>query len=141
MAEDNAKIYQRTSFILLAIIISSLLNVCMFAFQAKAAEPMPMPKINFISDADGNCVAEPLPAPLENLNRPSAPMPECCLAQNRNFNVVVNTANDKSAPTLSGPAMAASDILNSQNNYTYYTSQIVFPPPAELAIISTVIRE
>ncbi len=140
MLKKYSKIYQRAAFIILAIIISSLLNVCMFAFQAKAA-PMQLPKVNFAYAGGDTCTAEPMSAPLENLNRPSAPMPECCLAQNRNFDAVVNTANDKSAPAFSGLAMAASDSLKSQNNYTYYTSQIVFPPPAELAIISTVIRE
>ena len=141
MLKKYSKIYQRTAFIILAIIISSLLNVCMFAFQAKAAEPMPMPKINFISDADGNCVAEPLPAPLENINRPSAPMPECCLAQNRDYNTIVNTANDNIAPTFFGLIISPLADSNPENNSTQYTSRLTYPPPEARSLASTIIRE
>lgn len=141
MPKNTSKIYQRTAFILLAIMISGLLNICLFSLQAKAAEPMPEPKFNFVSDESGNCLAEPMPEPTQNINLPSAPIPQCCLAQNRNFNAVVNTANDKSAPTFASLIILSSENLNQENNFTYNTSQIVFPPPEAPSLASTVVRE
>jgi hypothetical protein len=140
MARNNSKIYRYTSLIILAIIISSLLNICLFTFGAKAA-PIQSPKLNFAYNNDGNCVAAPMPEPTEAINRPAAPMPECCLAQNRNFTAVVSVANDKSAPTFTGLAILPLDKLNPENNYTYYTSQLTYPPPAALALASIIIRE
>jgi len=68
-------------------------------------------------------------------------MPECCLARNRNFHAVVNTANDKTAPTFTNLIISASGTPNPENNFTYNSSQIIFPPPSTLAIASVVIRE
>lgn len=141
MQKNSSKIYQRASFIILAIIISSLLNVCMFAFQAKAAQPAPAPKLKFAYDNSGNCVAQPGPLPAQAINYPAAPMPECCLAQNRDFDAVVNVANDKAAPILTGPIIIQADATNFENNYTYNTSRLIYPPPEALVLASTVIRE
>ena len=140
MNKKISNFYKRTSFIILAIIISGLLNVCMFSLQAKAAA-MPMPIVNFANNSGNACVAEPVSAPTQTVNYPSAPIPECCLAQNRNFDAMVNTANDKTTTSSVNSIIYVSDNLNAENNYTYYTSQIVFPPPATLALASTVIRE
>ena len=146
MAKNISKIYRRASFIILVIIVSGLLNICLFSLQAKAAAPKPTaPKINFANDnyygSDETCATEATHEPMQHINRPSAPMPECCLAQNRNFNAVVNAANDKSAPTFSGTIIAQSETTNLNFIPAYYTSQIVFPPPASLALASTIIRE
>ena len=148
MAKNISKIYQRAAFIILAIIISGLLNICLFALQARAAAPLQAPPINFAYDdnyAYGNdytdCLTEALPRPKENLNRPTAPMPQCCLTRNRNFDAVVNTANDKTAPTFTGPIILASGTPNPENNFTYHTSQNIYPPPAVLALASIIIRE
>lgn len=140
MINSISKIYRGTSLIILAIIISGLLNVCIFSLQAKAA-PMPMPKVNFAYSNGDSCVAEPMPMPTENLNYPAAPMPECCLQQNRSYNALVNTANDRTAPTYSAPIILSSDNLIAENNFSYNTSQIVFPPPEALSLASTVMRE
>lgn len=141
MPKNISKIYRRTALIILAIMVSGLLNVCMFALQTKAAEPMPAPKFNFISDDSGNCTAEPMPEPMQSINRPTAPMPQCCLTQNRNFDAVVNTANDKSAPIFSGLIISPSTQANPENNSTHYTSRLTYPPPEALSLASTVIRE
>lgn len=140
MAENISKILKRTAFITLAIIISSLLNICLFSFQAKAAPSQP-PKLNFIYDNGGNCAAAPMPEPKESLNHPAAPMPECCLAQNRNFSAIVNAANDKTAPALTGPIILSQNDLRPENNLTHYTSRLAYPPPEALALASTIIRE
>lgn len=142
MPKNLSKIYQRTAFIILAIIISSLLNICLFAFQAKAAfAPMPPPKFNFVYNNDGNCVAEPMPEPIQSINRPATPMPQCCLAQNRYYNAVVNIANNKSAPTFSSLVILPANNPNFENNFTHYISRLAYPPPASLALASIVIRE
>ena len=141
MLKNNPKIYQRTATILLAIIISGLLNICMFSFQAKAAQPIQQPKFNFVYNNGGNCIAEPMPEPTQSINYPAAPVPECCLAQNRNFDALVSTANDKTATAFTNPEIYPSDNLIPENNSTYYTSQNIYPPPATLALASTVIRE
>lgn len=140
MVKNLAKIYQRTAFIILVIIISSLLNICLFAFQAKAA-PIQSPKLNFVYDKDGNCAVEPTPEPTQNINRPAAPMPQCCLTQNRNFNTIVNTANDKSTPTFAGLIILQSDISNFENYSTHHTARLTYPPPEAPALASIVIRE
>lgn len=127
---------------MLVIIISGLLNICLFAFQAKAATaPMPTPKLNFAYDNDGNCVAEPMPEPSQTINRPAMPMPECCLAQNRHYNAVVNTVNDKSTPIFSNAIILSSNNLNPESNFTHDTARLIYPPPAALALASIVIRE
>lgn len=142
MAKNLSKIYQRTAFMILVIIISSLLNICLFAFQAKAAAaPIQPLKFNFTYDDDGNCVAEPMPEPAQSINHPAAPMPQCCLAQNRYYNAVVNTANDKSAPIFSSPVILPANNPNFENNFTHYISRLAYPPPASLALASIVIRE
>jgi len=148
MQKNIPRIYRRAAFMILAVIISGLLNICLFALQARAAAPLQAPPINFAYDdnyAYGNdytdCLAEALPRPKENLNRPTAPMPQCCLTRNRNFNAVINTANDKTAPTFTGLIFSASDAPNTENNFTYNTSQNIYPPPALLALTTTVIRE
>jgi len=102
---------------------------------------MSKPEVNFAYDQNGNCLAQPMPEPTQAINRPAAPMPECCLARNRNFNAVVNTANDKTAPTFTNLIISASGTPNPENNFTYNSSQIIFPPPSTLAIASVVIRE
>ncbi|MDO8668482.1 MAG: hypothetical protein Q7K35_05350 [bacterium] len=142
MPKNITKIYQRTAFIILAIIISGLLNICLFTFQAKASTaPMPTPKLNFAYDNEGDCIAKPLPEPRETINRAAAPMPACCLAQNRNYNAVVNTANDKSTPAFTDLVMLPADNTYFENYSTNYTSRLAYPPPAGLALASIVIRE
>ena len=139
MAKNNHKIYQAASVILLAIIISSLLNVCLFSLRAKAA-PLNQPKLAFAYGGGENCSTESMPMPTQTINRPIPPIPECCLTQNRNFNAVVNTANDKSAPVFTD-IITPSFNLSPENNRTHYTSQTIFPPPEALALAATVIRE
>jgi len=142
MIKHISKIYQRAAFIMLVIIISGLLNICLFAFQVKAATaPIQPLKFNFAYDGAGNCVAEPIPEARPTINRPAAPMPECCLAQNRNFNTIINTANDKSAPTFTNLIISPFDAPNFKNNSTHYTSRLTYPPPEGLALASIVIRE
>lgn len=141
MLKNISKIYQRTTFIILAIIISGLFNICLFAFQARATQLIQPPQLNFVYDNSGNCIAEPMPEPAQTINYPSAPMPECCLARNRNFNAVVNTANDKSAPTFTSLIILPSANTNPENNYSYHTARLAYPPPAALALAATVIRE
>lgn len=140
MQKSGFKIYRRASFTVLVIIISGLLNICLFSFQAKAAPIQPL-KFNFAYNHADACAAEPLPEPAQTFNYPSAPMPECCLTQNRNYNAVVNTTNNKSAPTFFGLIILPLDSSIPKNNFTYNTSQITFPPPAALALASTIIRE
>lgn len=125
---------------ILVIIISSLLNICLFAFQAKAASIQP-PELNFAYDNDGDCVTEPMPESAQNINRPSAPMPECCLAQNRYYNAVVNTANNQSARTFTGLIISQSDTSNFENYSTHYIARLIYPPPMALALASIIIRE
>lgn len=140
MPKNISKIYKRASFIILAIVISGLFNVCLFSWQVKAA-PMPMPKINFAYANGDTCAAQPLPEPAQNIGHPSAPMPECCLAQNRNFDATINTANDKTEPAPDGQTVSAPNNLTAENSFACNASQIAFPPPAALALATTVIRE
>ena len=136
-----SKICERTSFILLAIIISGLLNVCMFNFKTvAAAQYLPAPEINSFNNGE-TCDKELSPEPMENINRPTAPMPECCLAQNRNFNAVVNTDNNKTTPTFTNQVIFSSTNLNFENNSTHNTLGFIYSPPEALALISTIIRE
>ncbi|MDO8592748.1 MAG: hypothetical protein Q7R92_03185 [bacterium] len=139
MTHNLSKIFKRASLIILAIIISSLLNICLFSWQTNAA-PMPMPKINFASASGDTCAAQPLPEPLQNINSPAVPMPECCLAQNRNFDATINTANDKISGAFSGLIILSSNNLKFENNFVHNISQNIFPPPA-LSLATTVIRE
>ena len=141
MLKNISKIYQHTAIIILAIIISGVLNICLFAFQARAIQPAQSPRLNFAYDNSCNCLTELMPEPSQTIGYPSAPMPECCLTQNRNFNSVVNTANNKSAPTFFGLIISPSNSQTTENNFTYNTSQNIYPPPATLALATTVIRE
>ncbi|MDP2708868.1 MAG: hypothetical protein Q8O93_02355 [bacterium] len=140
MEKNISKILTRTSLIILAITISGLLNICLFVLSAKAA-PMPEPAVNFATGNGDTCAAEPMPEPTQTINRPSAPMPECCLTQSHNFEAVVNTANDKTAPTFANAAIFISEIANPENNFSFNTSRNIYPPPAALALSSTIIRE
>lgn len=146
MAKNISKIYQRTAFIILVIIISGLFNICLFALQAKAAAPkLFAPKINFADNNyysdDEACATETTHGSKQSLNRPVAPMPQCCLAQNRYYNAVVNTANDQPTRTFVNLMISPINKPNFENNSTYYTSRLIHPPPAALALVSTVIRE
>ncbi|GEM_PF-5666689 len=140
MEKNISKILTRTSLIILAITISGLLNICLFVLSAKAAS-MPEPMVNFATGNGDTCAAEPEPLPIENFNRPAAPMPECCLTQSRNFNALVKTANDKTAPAFANATIFISEIANPKNNFASNTSQNIYPPPAALALITTIIRE
>lgn len=140
--QNQSKIYQRAAFLILVIIITGLLNICLFAWQAKTATaPMLMPKINFVYDNSGNYLAEPIPKPTQTINYPSVPMPECCLSRNRNFATIVNIANDKSTSVFTNLIILSSDTTNFENNSTHHTSRLAYPPPAALALASTIIRE
>ncbi len=142
MPKNISKIYRRSALMILTVVISGLLNVCLFALQAKAATPqVTAPKIHFAYNQNGACVEVAVPASAQSFNYPSAPMPQCCIAQNRNFDATVNTANDKTAPTFTGQLISPSAILNFKNNLAYNTSKTTSPPPATLALISTIIRE
>lgn len=141
MLKNISKIYQRTACIILAIIISGLLNICLFAFQARATQPMQSSQLNFAYDNGDNCITEPTPEPVQTINYPSTPMLECCLSRNRNFNAIINTANNKSAPTFTSLIILPSANTNPENNYSHHTSRLTYPPPAALALASTVIRE
>lgn len=146
MAKNISKIYRGIAFMILAITVTSLLNICLFAFQAKAAAPkLFAPKINF---ADSNyygydeaCAVETTHELSQSINRPSAPMPQCCLAQNRYYNAVVNTANNQTVWTFAGQIILPSDISNFKNYSTHYTARSTYPPPMALALASTIIRE
>lgn len=141
MLKNIFKIYQRTTFIILAIIISGLFNLCLFAFQARAIQSAQSPQLNFTYDNSGNCTPVPMPEPAQTIGYPSAPMPECCLTQNRNFSALVNTANDKSAPAFADLIVLPANNSNLENNYSYHISRLTYPPPAALALASTIIRE
>ena len=140
MVKNYSKIYQRAAFMILAIIISGLLNICLFSFQAKAAPIQPL-KLNFTYDNSSDCVAESKPEPTQTINHPSAPMSECCLAKNRYYEAVVNTASNESAPIFTNLVILPLSNLNLKNNSTYHIPQSTSPPLAELALASTVIRE
>ncbi len=142
MPKNISKIYRRSALMILTVVISGLLNVCLFALQAKAATPqVTAPKIHFAYNQNGACVEVAVPASAQSFNYPTAPMPECCLAQNRNFNATVNTANNKSTPTFTNLIISPAINSISENNSTYNTSKTTSPPPATLALISTIIRE
>lgn len=145
MPKNISKIYKRSAFLILAVIISGLLNICSFAFQARAIQSIPPPQLNFTygnSDGNsGNCLTESMPEPAQTINYPAVPLPECCLTQNRNFNALINTANDNSAPVFTGPTILSTNNSKPKNNYSYHTSRLAYPPPSALAIASTVIRE
>lgn len=140
MVKNLSKIYQRAAFMILVIIISGLLNICLFVFQAKAA-PLQSPRTNSAYDTDCSAAPMPMSEPVQSINRPAAPMPECCLAQNRNFNAVVKTATDQSAPAFSGLVISPSDNQSFKNNSTHYTARLIYPPPEAPALASIVIRE
>ena len=142
MAKSLSKIYQRTALVVLVIIISGLLNVCLFAFQAKAAVAQyQSPIFNFAYDSGDNCLSEPRPESSQNIHRPAAPIPQCCLTQNRNFNTVVNTANNQPAPSFAGLVISALANQNFENNSTHYTPRLTSSPPEALALAAIVIRE
>lgn len=142
MPKNIAKIYRRSAFLILAIIISGLLNLCLFAFQTRLAQAVESPKLNLAYSDNGDCLTEPTAnEPKQIIDYPSAPMPECCLAQNRNFDALVNTANDKSAPLFTGLAILSVNNLDAENNYSHHISLLTYPPPAALALASTVMRE
>ena len=142
MAKNLSKIYRQTAFIILVIVVSGLLNICLFAFQVKAAAAQNQPPIlNFAYDSGGDCAAQPMAEPAQSLNRPSAPLPKCCLAQNRNFNALVNTANDRSAPSFANLITSSFDNHSFENNSTHYTARLTYPPPEDLALASIIIRE
>lgn len=141
MLKNISKIYQRTTFIILAVIISGLLNICLFAFQARLAQSIEPPKLNFVYNNSVNCLTEPTPEPSQTINYPSTPMPECCLTRTRNFDALVNTANDKSVPVFASLTILSADNSNPKNNYSYHTARLAYPPPAALALAATVIRE
>jgi len=114
----------------------------MFTLQLKATAPqLSAGQFNFLDNNNGEiCVMETAREPAQTVGRPSAPMPECCLAQNRNFNAIINTANI-TAPTFTDSIISSSADLNFENNSTHNTSRFIHPPPALLALASTVIRE
>lgn len=143
MLKNIFKIYQRTTFIILAIIISGLFNLCLFAFQARAIQPAQTPQLNFTYDNSGNCITEPMPELAQTIGYPSAPMPmpECCLTQNRNFGALVNTANDKLAPAFTSLIISWPVKSYAENNLAYNIYQNIYPPPSALALASTIIRE
>ncbi len=140
MVKNLSKIYQQTALMILVVIISGLFNICLFAFQAKAAS-IQSPELNFAYDNSGNCVAEPISKPTQTINRPATPMPECCLAQNRYYNAVVSTAKDQSAGTFAGLTFSQSDISSFENHSSQYNARLAYPPPMAMALASTVIRE
>lgn len=142
MLKNISKISKHTTFFILAIIISGLLNFCLFAFQARATESIVEPlKFNLTYENSNDCLKESAPEPEQTVNYPSAPMPECCLRQNRNFGALVNTAIDKSAPDFTGPIISWPLKSYAENNLVYNTCQNIYPPPSALALASTVIRE
>lgn len=141
MLKNISKISKHTTFFILAIIISGLLNFCLFAFQARATESIKPLKLNLTYDISDNCLTKSVPEPEQTVNYPSAPMPECCLRQNRNFGALVNTAVDKSAPDFTGPIISWPLKSYAENNLVYNIYQNIYPPPSALALASTVIRE
>src|SRR3989338_9092670 len=141
MIKNRSTISNRLALTLLVIMVSSLLNLCLFIMPTKAAAPTQPQKLDFAYNNDGACAAAPAPEPRQIMNRQAAPMPKCCLAQNRNFNAVVNTANDKSTPIFLSLIILQSNIYNFEDNSSIYASQLVHPPPALLALASTIIRE
>jgi len=140
MLKNPVKIHGRTAAMLLAIIVSSLLNICLFTFQAKAA-PIQQPKLAFAYDDGGHCVIMPITEPEQTINRPTAPMPECCLARSRYYDAIINTANDKSAPAFSTPIILSANDFPLENNSAFYTARLTYPPPQAPALASIVIRE
>ena len=143
MPKNISKTYSRPALIMLLIIISGLLNICLFVWQAKMAEAAQLPRLNSIYDyGDGaNCLDQARPEPEQTINYPSAPMPECCLRQNRNFSALVNTANDKSAPAFTSLIISWPEKSYAENNLAYNIHQNIYPPPSALTLASTVIRE
>lgn len=141
MSKNISKIYRRAAFIILAIIISGLLNVCLFVWQAKTAQLIQPLKFNLAYDNSGNCLGQSGPEPAQAINYPPLPIPECCLTRNRNFNAVINAASDKSAPNFTSPVISWTETAAAENNFINNTSQNIYPPPAALAMASTVMRE
>jgi len=140
MLKNQSKIYQRSALMILVIIISGLFNICLFTFQVKAA-PIQSSKLNQVFFNDDGCLTATLPEPRQAIDRQSAPIPKCCLTQNRNFSAVINTIDNMPTPVFSALTIGPSDYLNHENNPTYYTSRLTYPPPGALALASTIIRE
>ena len=143
MSKNNYKIYQLTSVIVLAIIISGLLNICLFAFRVKTATAAPIHKAAArASFSNGeNCGGGYRSESGRIISRSAAGLPQCCLEKNRNFQAIVGTANNLTAPVFYGPPAYSTDILNPEKNITDYSLRIAYPPPAALALASTIIRE
>lgn len=142
MPKNISKIYKHTAFFILVIIVSGLLNLCLFAFQTRLALiSIKSPKFSLAYNDNGDCLIEPASESAQTINYPSAPMPECCLAQNRNFDALTNTANNKSTPISTGLAILLTNNSSQENNYSYNIARLTYPPPAALALASTIMRE
>lgn len=143
MLKNISKTCSRPALAMLLIIISSLLNICLFVWQVKTAEAAQLPRLNSIYDyGEGvNCLDQDMPEPEQTINYPSMPMPECCLRQNRNFGALIKTANDKSAPAFTSLIISWPVKSYAENNLAYNIYKNIYPPPSALVLASTVIRE
>jgi hypothetical protein len=143
MRKNKAKNFRSTSSMILTIIIFSLLNICLFVSPVIAAKPayQPFNLSVFTHHVNGDvCAMEPIAEPSQTISYPTAAMPECCLARNRNFNALINTNNDKKALTFIGYINLTPTEPILKNNFTYHP-RLTYPPPTALALASTVIRE
>jgi len=141
MRKKNYKIYGRVAFILLAIMVSGLLNIYLLVLPANAAQPIQPINCHFAFDGGEPCADEYQPESNHSINYPSAPIPECCLTQYRYYDAIINTDNDRPNIISVVLPLAQSDKLKPENNSTYNTSRLTYPPPETLALAATVIRE
>lgn len=141
MPKNISKIYRLAVFMVLIVAVSSLLNIFLLVLHAEATQPIQSVRCHFANNGGEPCAGEYQPESNHSINYPEASIPECCLIQSRYYDAIINTDNDRPAANYTVFSAAQSEKTNPENNSSYDTSRLTYPPPAALALASTVIRE